>query len=273
MLLKECQRGGWIKIGYANPQGQNMTTLSDTPIDASDRDFFKTALQGDCAVSDPIVSRLDNSLIVNFAVPVKANGKVVAVLLGSRDGNELSNIISDIKYKTTGKAFMVNTKGITIAHTNKDLVVQMDNIVENAKKDQSLSELAGIITKMANKEKDLGIYSYKGVRKVVAYQPVEGMNWSIGISVDYDDIYGELITANRQLPVLVIIFVLLGIGIGILFTHRVINPINKITRQGQVDFIMSGLNNKSIDPSLSLSKPEIYYGELTKDHVIVGAKE
>lgn len=59
------------------------------------------------------------------------------------------------------------------------------------------------------------------------------------------------------------------------YTHGygiVMNPINKLTRDGQVDFILSGLVHKSSDPKLKISRPEIYYGELTEDHVIVNAK-
>ena len=58
------------------------------------------------------------------------------------------------------------------------------------------------------------------------------------------------------------------------YTHGygvVINPINRFTKQGQVDFIMKGLNNVSVDPALKITRPEIYYGELTMDHVMVGA--
>lgn len=60
------------------------------------------------------------------------------------------------------------------------------------------------------------------------------------------------------------------------YTHGysvVINPINKFTSKGQVDFIVSGLDNKSVDPALKVTRPEIYYGELTKDHVITQAKD
>lgn len=58
------------------------------------------------------------------------------------------------------------------------------------------------------------------------------------------------------------------------YTHGygvVINPINRFTSQGQVDFIMKGLNNVSSDPSLKITRPEIYYGELTDDHVLARA--
>lgn len=58
------------------------------------------------------------------------------------------------------------------------------------------------------------------------------------------------------------------------YTHGygiVINPINSVTSQGQVNFILNGLDMVSTDKNLVVKKPGIYYGELTKDDVIVKA--
>jgi len=58
------------------------------------------------------------------------------------------------------------------------------------------------------------------------------------------------------------------------YTHGygvVMNPINKLTPQGQAEFILSGLKMKSSDENISVVEPRIYYGELTRDHVIVNA--
>ena len=60
------------------------------------------------------------------------------------------------------------------------------------------------------------------------------------------------------------------------YTHGygiVINPLNTITSQGQVDFIMSGLVMNSTDKNLKVNQPRIYYGEKTTDRVIVNAKD
>jgi uncharacterized membrane protein (UPF0182 family) len=54
------------------------------------------------------------------------------------------------------------------------------------------------------------------------------------------------------------------------YTHGygiVMNPINKLTREGQSDFIISGLQNEETE--LKITEPRIYYGELTKDYVVV----
>ncbi|KNY25772.1 UPF0182 family protein [Pseudobacteroides cellulosolvens] len=54
------------------------------------------------------------------------------------------------------------------------------------------------------------------------------------------------------------------------YTHGygiVMNPINRFTREGQSDFIISGLQNEETE--LKINEPRIYYGELTKDYVVV----
>ncbi|MFA6308121.1 MAG: UPF0182 family protein [Clostridia bacterium] len=56
------------------------------------------------------------------------------------------------------------------------------------------------------------------------------------------------------------------------YTHGygvVVNPINKITAQGQVDFLLKDLRMESVDETnLKVTEPRIYYGEITDDVVI-----
>jgi len=57
------------------------------------------------------------------------------------------------------------------------------------------------------------------------------------------------------------------------YTHGygvVVNPINKLTAQGQVEFLLSGLKMDSVDKTtLNIKEPRIYYGEMTNNFVIV----
>lgn len=60
------------------------------------------------------------------------------------------------------------------------------------------------------------------------------------------------------------------------YTHGygvVVNPINKVTAQGQVEFLLSGLKMDTVDKqNLNITEPRIYYGELTDNYVIVNPK-
>jgi uncharacterized protein len=57
------------------------------------------------------------------------------------------------------------------------------------------------------------------------------------------------------------------------YTHGygvVANPINKLTPQGQVDFLLSGLRMDTVDKqTMNIKEPRIYYGEQTDSNVIV----
>ncbi len=61
------------------------------------------------------------------------------------------------------------------------------------------------------------------------------------------------------------------------YTHGygvVVNPINKLTSQGQVEFLLSGLKMDTVDKTtLNIKEPRIYYGELTNNYVIVNPKD
>lgn len=58
------------------------------------------------------------------------------------------------------------------------------------------------------------------------------------------------------------------------FTHgygAVINPLNYTNSQGQIEFILSGLDHESVYENLQVNRPELYYSELNYNHVVVDA--
>ena len=116
----------------------------------------------------------------------------MGVLIEKRDGNYLSNLTNQVKVGKSGTAFMINGTGTSIANANKDLVLQMSNMIEESKKNPDLQPLADIQNKMITGEEGIGGYTYNGLDKYVGYAPVQGTNWSVGITVLKNDILSEL---------------------------------------------------------------------------------
>ncbi len=139
ILSKETKRIGSISISIIDKNG-NLTHTDGTTANLKDRDYFKKALLGKSNVSDPLINRTNNSIIVVYAVPIKNNNnKVIGVLVETRDGNYLSELTNEVKFGTTGSAFMIKKDGTTVANSNKNLVIKMDNTIKNAKKTQNFS--------------------------------------------------------------------------------------------------------------------------------------
>lgn len=143
VLAIENKRINGLKLIIVDKDGNSINS-DGAKSSCTEKDYFKKAMSGERNVTDPIVSKTDGSIVVIYAVPIKYNNEIVGVLLEKRDGNSLSELTNKVKIGQAGTAFMINGDGTSIANENKDLVLQMLNVIEESKKDLSLKQLAEI---------------------------------------------------------------------------------------------------------------------------------
>lgn len=222
LLKKEVDRAGHLRMSIVGLDG-NLYTTAGTTANVSDREYFKAAVKGEPYVSNPMISKTDNLLIVTYAVPIKSGDNVIGVLTATRNGNELTSLTNDIHYGTSGSAFMIDNKGISIADDNEDLVKNMYNAIEESKKDPELKELANLEKKMINGQSGVGEYTYDGIRKFMAYTPVTGTQWSLGITAPRN----EVMKSIADLKIIIIIISIVFVGISAIITYVISNNIAK----------------------------------------------
>lgn len=210
LLSEVTQEQGHLEMSVADSQG-NAYNMDGQTLQISERQYFQKAVQGENAVSDPMLSKTTGEMIVIAAGPIKnAQKRVVSVLVMVRNGSDLSDIVSDVTYGKSGKAFMVNKEGVTIAHYDQEKVLNMENSIEMAKKDRKLRMFADVIQKMANGETGIREYVYQGVANVVTYHPVPGTGWSLGLSILKNEVFASVAWMRTIITIISIIF--LGIG-------------------------------------------------------------
>lgn len=258
LLLNEVKRSGNIKMGIADKNGDvKYTDGKSTNI--KDRAYFQNALSGKNNVSDPLVSKVDGSIVVVYAVPIKNNNEVVAVLIETTDGNKLSELTNPVKVGATGYAFMIRKDGANIASTNKDLVIKMYNPIEEAKKDPKLQALADIEKKMGAGETGIGEYYYNGVYKYVGYAPVKGTEWSVGVIVVKSEILSELDSLKISVILSSILFLLIGFGIAYIIAISISKGIKATSKH--LELLAEGNLCGEISPKYLQLKDEV--GDMT----------
>lgn len=246
----EAQRTGYQIFAFAD-KGGNATIFNKKceTTNIASRDYFQTALNGQPAVSDLIISYTTGELVLIFATPVYRQGEVIGVLYGRMDGSALSEIISEVSYKQTGYAYMVNNQGATVAHKNIDLVLKQDNDIENMKIDESLRELGELTKSMITRTVGSGTYTYNGVKKIVGYAPIEDTPWIVAYGLEE----AEALTDVRILANILWVFVLIASVVGALITYivsaRITQPLIKICRElrNYIDNISISLPQKYLD--------------------------
>ncbi|MGV8981052.1 methyl-accepting chemotaxis protein [Clostridium sp.] len=254
VLLEEVKRSGSIKQGIADKNGDIKYTNGKSA-NIKDRTYFQIALSGKSNVSDPLVSKVDGTIVVVYAVPIKNNDEVVGVLISTRDGNKLSELTNQVKFGGTGNAFMIKKDGTVIAHTNKDLVMKMYNAIEESKKDDSLVELAGIEKKMSMAETGIGQYTYGGINKLVGYAPVKGTEWSLAVVISKTEVLSELDSLKNSTIVYSILFLLVGFGIVYLISNDISKGIKSTSKH--LDLLANGNLSEEVSPKYLKSKDEV----------------
>lgn len=66
------------------------------------------------------------------------------------------------------------------------------------------------------------------------------------------------------------------LNLNLIFTHGfglVMNPVNQFTAEGQPEFFIKNLPPESTAPELEVTRPEIYFGELTNNVVFPGSQQ
>ena len=227
MLKAETARVGYIRMTLIDLNGKGLTTEGKTP-ELGEREYFKLAANGQTNVSDPIVSKNDNTVVVVIAAPIKKDGKVTGVLTATVDGNKLSEITNKIVFGKSGNSFMLNQAGTTIAHSNQELVMNMDNSFENVEKDPSLQELVDLKKKMVAGEIGTGQYTYQDVTKFMGFAPVPGTGWSISVTAPVSEIFGHLYQFRNVALIIAAAFLLLSLAVAYLIALRIGNPISAL---------------------------------------------
>lgn len=227
LLKGELERSGYLDILIADPNGNALSAFGNS-FNIREREFFIKALSGERAVSDPMVSKTDGSLIVVFGVPIKEGNTVIGVLAANRDGNELTNLAAEMQYGSQ-EVFMINNKSTMISNKDQSLVLEMFNIFEQYESTPELEGLYKLAKKMTERQMGVGEYTFFGVTKYMGYSPIEGTNWSLGVTAPKSVIMAKVTDLNKTMVTLSAVFILIGIALTLLIARNISRPIKETT--------------------------------------------
>ncbi|ADK15535.1 MULTISPECIES: methyl-accepting chemotaxis protein [Clostridium] len=253
ILDAEVKRSGHIEMNIVDKDGNAINTNGKTA-NIKNRDYFKKALAGEKNVSDPVLSKTQNAMVIVYAAPIKNGNQIVGVITAVRNGKTLNDITKDITFGKSGQAFMINKQGTAVANVNEQIVLKGDNINEDVKKDSKLKPFADIEKKMMNGESGVGEYTYGGVRKYLGYAPVNGTNWSIAVTSPKAEVLSGTNTLRLWTITASIIFIILGLVFVFILGSKIIK--NIVAAIKYLETISSGDLSSVISPKYLELKDE-----------------
>ena len=202
----------------------------------ADADYFQAAMLGGSFVTEPIVSEDQSSLEIRIAAPLWKDGihgtEVVGAVYLVPEENFLNDIMVAVNVSANGSAYMLDSEGNVIAHKNEELVKIKDNSIKDAETNSKLKPVAKLEKKMLNGETGFGAYLYGGVKKIMAYTPIENSSdWSIAITAPISDFNKETVVGMIITILIVIISIVAAVFMVRKLADNIGTPINQCAKR------------------------------------------
>lgn len=256
VMNHEMLRAGHLRMAVVNKNGGAFYNDNYTA-NLKDMPYFQKAIAGQKTVSDPIKNKEDNTIYMIYAVPIISDSKTVGVLIAYRDGYELSDLAAEITYGQSGKAFMINKQGRTIAHANKEMITtmiqgdshQQESIDANssatiavdgvsaASKESSGNKAIGfenfssLQNQMIDGQTGFGKYRYEGIEKFIGFAPIEMYGWSVGVEVNKSEVLEGLNSLRQKTVMTSILFLIISLIVAYIIANNIVQPITYLTKE------------------------------------------
>jgi methyl-accepting chemotaxis protein len=224
-LENEIARMKYLGMGIITPDGQARYPDGSTAA-LGDRDYFKQAMEGKSVFSNVIISRVTNSPVIVVATPIRGEGREVrAVLLARLDATLLSEITDKIKYGQTGYSYIIDDKGVLIAHGNRQFVLDQRNFLEEGKTNKEYARLSEMLQRMVRGESGFEQYPFMGKDRFFGFAPIEGTGWSIAVGAMQDDVLAPIYQMRWMIGLASLVFFVIGLVIALLISRAVLLPV------------------------------------------------
>lgn len=214
ILYKQLKETNFLDIAVVYPDG-NAYYTDGTVSQLGDRSYIIKAFNGIANVSDAIISRVTNSVILMQAVPIQKDGRVVGVLIGRSDGNLLSNISDDVGFGNNGYGYIINSSGTIVGHPDRDMVMDQYNPIEASKIDEGMKSTANLFEKVLKEKQGISSYIYNGNSMYVGYSPIEGSDWIFVITADEN----EVLSAIPKMENIIYNFLYISLAVSIVLVY------------------------------------------------------
>ncbi|MGE5654673.1 MAG: methyl-accepting chemotaxis protein [Bacillota bacterium] len=225
LAAAENQALGYKKIGLASAGGELVFTDGSRSI-ITDQPYFRSAMAGVVTVSDPMVDKESKTAVYMIAAPIYSDAKqTIGAVISVIDAKSLNDMVSEITYGKTGKAFIVRKDGTTVAHSAYEKVLAEENNLIAVKANPKLKPLADLIGRMVRSERGVGEYEYDGLVKFMGYAPIPGTSWSLAVTAPKDETFAGLRSMGTSTLLTTVVSTIVGLALAFWVGNQIAKPI------------------------------------------------
>lgn len=159
-----------------------LSQLLSTTNNIKDQDFYIRAKEEKKpTVSDPIFFDGTKGYVI-VAAPVLVADEVRGVLAVYYDFTSLNEIVSGISFGESGRAFLVNKEGTTVADKIEENVTSKFNAIEAAETDKNFADMSSLFDTILSEPFGSENYKFSGADQLLGFAAVPNTEWKLVIT-------------------------------------------------------------------------------------------
>ena len=181
ILTKELSFGSHVEdISVCDLEGRQYDA-DGTVTAVGSNEWYRQALSGVTAVTEPHAAHGEKDLHITFALPVYDDSRnVAAVLACDVSGLQFCEVMKTIVLGNTGECYVIGQTGKAIAHADVSLVQNQFNAIENASRDKEFASMAEFTKNaLSSPAGTIGRYTYQGVDYIAANAKMQSSGWTV----------------------------------------------------------------------------------------------
>ncbi len=228
-----AQGGAWSSIAVAAQDGTVVYDDSGAAsASVSDRDWFKSAMQGEWTFSQGAASSNGTSTIV-VAGPVMTSTLTIGVLSGIIPTNVFETMLRNGKIGTTGEAYLVDSQGVFLTPSRFAEQLKLAGRTKTRAEGELKVDTYGARQALSRRF-GVGQYvNYRGVTAIGAYQPINANGWALLVEQESSEAFASVDSLARVIFLVALVSAIAVLGAAILFARSITRPVGQTVRMIQ----------------------------------------
>jgi len=224
-LKPDIVRLGYLDIAIVTPDGKAHYILSGEVADLGDRNYVEKAFQGEANISNVLVSRVTNEVVIMYAVPITVNNKIEGVLVARRDGTALNEITDKMGFGENGYAYIMGIDGTIYAHPDRENVLNQRNVLGDIETNGEFKNWGLALEKLGVGNQGVINYEFLNTKRYIGISPMANTGWMVGVGAQESDVLSGLNKLRNIIAIGAIIFLVLGLLAAVILGMSISKPI------------------------------------------------